>query len=271
MIMESHNSKSSLSEKREDSIEELKNKNAGKNVFETLLNIFLEEKESNRIKYEDLSNHIDKLKVYFDEKINVLKDNTHENLEELKYYLDQLNKNIKENAEKNSTYNDDFDTIRNEMLHLKKQKEDDINLMKSSIQAYSTKIKNVYCIFKNIVVLLEMISIMNKNIETIKEELTNSQENIKIESKKKYIEILELINNENDSINKKIKQPFDELNNDIKDIKEYIRGVKDSLENEIKDIKSAISTNKKSIDEKISPITINQKRLMNDFYPTEKS
>lgn len=108
-----------------------------------MLNLFLEENESNKIKYEDLSNHIDKLKVYFDEKINFLKDNTHENLEELKYYLDQLNKNNKDNAEKNSTYKDDFDTIRNEILNLKKQKEDDIDLMKSSIQAYSSKIKNV--------------------------------------------------------------------------------------------------------------------------------
>lgn len=112
---------------------------------------------------------------------------------------------------------------------------------------------------------------MNKNIESIKEELTNFQENIKIESKKKYIEILELINNENETINKKIKQSHDELNNDIEDIKKYIRGVKDSLENEIKDIKSVISTNKISIDDKINSITINQKKLMNDFYPTEKS
>lgn len=52
---------------------------------------------------------------------------------------------------------------------------------------------------------------MNKNIESIKEELTNFQENIKIESKKKYIEILELINNENETINKKIKQSRDEV------------------------------------------------------------
>ncbi|GAW82559.1 hypothetical protein, conserved [Plasmodium gonderi] len=254
--MERCNAKSLSSEKYEDVTETSKKKDLGKNVFETLQDLFLEEKENNKRKYEDLSEHIDKMKSYFDEKINSLKDNTHENLEELKYYLDQLNKNNKVNVLENNTFMDDFEIVKNDIVKLKKQKEESTNLIKTSMRTYFDKIK-------------AMLSVMNTNIENVKEELANYKESNQINSKKQNIEILQLINEENETLNKKLEASLNNLNNDMRDVKENIYNFKEYIEGQIRDIKNEAYINKKEIDEKINEISINQKKLLNDFYPSE--
>ncbi|ETW28131.1 hypothetical protein PFFCH_04482 [Plasmodium falciparum FCH/4] len=122
-------------------------KNLDRNVFETLKNVFLEEQENNKRKYEELSDHLDKMKTYFDEKINSLKNNTHENFEELKYYLDNLNKKNKDTISESNTFQENIDAIQNDISKLKKDKEENTNLIKSSIRTYFDKMKNVKYIY----------------------------------------------------------------------------------------------------------------------------
>ncbi|KJP86921.1 hypothetical protein AK88_03430 [Plasmodium fragile] len=245
---------------KDDSIkgaaEALKKKDAGKNVFETLHNLFLEEKESNKRKHEDLSEHIDKMKAYFDEKINSLKDNTHENLEELKYYLDQLNRNNKDKATDNNTFLDELEIVKNDVNKLKKEKEENINLIKTSMRTYFDKIKG-------------MLSVMNANIESVREELATYKENNQIDNKKKNIEILQLINEENEALNKKMEESLNSLSSDICEATEQIINFKEHMENQVKDIKNETDMNKREMDEKTNELTTNQKKLLNDFYPSE--
>ncbi|CRG94723.1 conserved Plasmodium protein, unknown function [Plasmodium gallinaceum] len=245
-------------EKHEEIIECLKNKDLGKNVFETLENFFLEEKENNKNNYKELYHLINKIKTDFDDKINSLKDNTHENFEELKYYMDELNKNNKENTLDSNSFKDDIDFIKDDLLNLKKQKDENINLIKSSTRTYFDKIKS-------------MLNIMNINIENVKEEITKYKENNEIENKKKYIEILQLINDENEILNKRREESVNYINEEIKQVKEYINGFKESLEKHIKNIEYKIEINKKEIDEKINTISKNQKKFLEDFYPSYKN
>ncbi|KAI4836755.1 hypothetical protein MKS88_004559 [Plasmodium brasilianum] len=270
------NKKNLSYEKNEEVLETLKNKlylynttilsckNIGKNVFETLQNLFLEEKENNNRKYEDLSEHIDKMKTYFDEKINSLKDNTHENFEELKYYLDHLNKSSENSTTESNTFKNDFDLVKNDVLKLKKQQEENINLIKSSTRTYFDKIKSVQVHNKSVY----MLNVMNTNIENIREELTNYKENNQIENKKKNIEILQLINDENETLNKKMEESLNYLSTHITEVKEHAYHFKEYIENQIKDIKYEKELNKKEIDEKINTICTNQKKLRDDFYPS---
>ncbi|SCO94045.1 conserved Plasmodium protein, unknown function [Plasmodium malariae] len=270
------NKKNLSYEKNEEVLETLKNKlylynttilsckNIGKNVFETLQKLFLEEKENNNRKYEDLSEHIDKMKTYFDEKINSLKDNTHENFEELKYYLDHLNKSSENSTTESNTFKNDFDLVKNDVLKLKKQQEENINLIKSSTRTYFDKIKSVQVHNKSVY----MLNVMNTNIENIREELTNYKENNQIENKKKNIEILQLINDENETLNKKMEESLNYLSTHITEVKEHAYHFKEYIENQIKDIKYEKELNKKEIDEKINTICTNQKKLRDDFYPS---
>ncbi|CAA9989621.1 conserved Plasmodium protein, unknown function [Plasmodium knowlesi strain H] len=254
--MDHFNVKTPSPEKNKGASEALKKKDAGKNVFETLHNLFLEEKESNKRKHEDLSEHIDKMKAYFDEKINSLKDNTHENLEELKYYLDQLNRNNKDKATDNNTFMEEFEIVKNDVNKLKKEKEENINLIKTSMRTYFDKIKG-------------MLSVMNANIESVKEELANYKENSQIDNKKKNIEILQLINEENEALNKKMEESLNSLSSDMREAKEQIINFKEHMENQVKDIKNETDTNKREMDGKTNELTINQKKILNDFYPSE--
>ncbi|VWU49311.1 conserved protein, unknown function [Hepatocystis sp. ex Piliocolobus tephrosceles] len=249
--------KSSLKQ-YEDVIEALKNKEFGQTVFDVLQNIFLEEKENTKLKYENLVDQIEKIKIYFDEKVDALKNNTHENLVEIKYYLDQLNKNNKENAAENNTLKDDFCALQDDILKLKKQKEENINIMKTSMRTYFDKIKN-------------MLNVMNTNVESIQKELITYKENNTIENKKKNIEILQIINDENEKLNKRLEESFNSLNKDIREINEYISCFKDSVTNSVKDIEQKIEINIKEIDKKFHTISINQKQLLDDFYTSEKS
>ncbi|SBS86630.1 conserved Plasmodium protein, unknown function [Plasmodium ovale curtisi] len=292
--MEKNKVKKLSQERNEDANDTLKNKNVGKdarsetganagktakmaegmatgkaeskNVFEKLQNLFIEEGENNKRKYEDLSEHIDKMKTYFDEKINSLKDNTHENLEELKYYLDQLNKNNKGNITESNTFKDDFDLVKIDMIKLKKQKEDNVNLIKSSMRTYFDKIKSV-----RMHVDLCMLSATNANIESIREELTNYKENNQIENKKRNIEILQLINDECEILNKKIEESLNSLSTDVREARENMCRFKEYMENQMTEIKCSMEANKKEMDDKINAIYTNQKKLMEDFYPSEKS
>ncbi|CRH01398.1 conserved Plasmodium protein, unknown function [Plasmodium relictum] len=245
-------------EKYEEIIESLRNKDLSKNVFETLQNFFLEEKENNKKNYEELNHLIDKIKTDFDDKINSLKDNTHENFEELKYYLDELNKNNKNNTLDSNSFKDDIDFIKDDLLNLKKQKEENINLIKSSTRTYFDKIKSI-------------LNVMNINIENIKEEISKYKENNEIENKKKYIEILQLINDENEALNKKREESVNFINNEVNQVKEYISDFKEHLEKQIKSIEYKIEINKREIDEKINTISKNQKKFLDDFYPSYKS
>ncbi|SBT78408.1 conserved Plasmodium protein, unknown function [Plasmodium ovale] len=256
--MEKNKVKKLSQERNEDANDTLKNKAEGKNVFEKLQNLFLEEGEINKRKYEDLSEHIDKMKAYFDEKINSLKDNTHENLEELKYYLDQLNKNSKGNITESNTFKDDFDLVKIDMIKLKKQKEENVNLIKSSMRTYFDKIKS-------------MLSATNANIESIREELTNYKENNQIENKKRNIEILQLINDECEILNKKIEESLNSLSKDMREARENMCRFKEYMENQMTEMKCSMEANKKEMDDKINAIYTNQRKLMEDFYPSEKS
>ncbi|ETW46453.1 hypothetical protein PFMALIP_05359 [Plasmodium falciparum MaliPS096_E11] len=140
--MDKTNIKNVAGEKNKELLETPESDNLDRNVFETLKNVFLEEQENNKRKYEELSDHLDKMKTYFDEKINSLKNNTHENFEELKYYLDNLNKKNKDTISESNTFQENIDAIQNDISKLKKDKEENTNLIKSSIRTYFDKMKN---------------------------------------------------------------------------------------------------------------------------------
>ncbi|GAB68058.1 hypothetical protein PCYB_126230 [Plasmodium cynomolgi strain B] len=117
----------------------------------------------------------------------------------------------------------------------------------------------------------KMLSVMNANIESVKEELATYKENNQIDNKKKNIEILQLINEENEALNKKMEESLNSLSNDMREAKEQIINFKEHMENQVKDIKNETDTNKREMDEKANELTINQKKLLNDFYPSEMS
>ncbi|SOV83454.1 conserved Plasmodium protein, unknown function [Plasmodium sp. gorilla clade G3] len=255
--MEKTNIKNVSGGKSKEVLETPKSDNLDRNVFETLKKVFLEEQENNKRKYEELSDHLDKMKTYFDEKINSLKNNTHENFEELKYYLDNLNKKNKDTILESNTFQENIDSIQNDISKLKKDKEENTNHIKSSIRTYFDKMKNT-------------LNLMNTHIEKVKEEFTNYKENNEIENRKKNIDILQLINEENETLNKSMEKSLNDINNDIKDVKEQVIYFKDYVEKRIKEIKNIMDMNKKEIDEKIEHIYMNQKKLMGDFYPYKK-
>ncbi|SPJ12892.1 conserved Plasmodium protein, unknown function [Plasmodium sp. DRC-Itaito] len=256
--MDKTNIKNVAGGKNKELLETPESDNLDRNVFETLKKVFLEEQENNKRKYEELSDHLDKMKTYFDEKINSLKNNTHENFEELKYYLDNLNKKNKDTILESNTFQENIDDIQNDISKLKKDKEENTNLIKSSIRTYFDKMKST-------------LNLMNTHIENVKEEFTNYKENNEIENRKKNIEILQLINEENETLSKSMEKSLNNINNDIKDVKEQITNFKEYVEKRIKDIKNIMDMNRKEIDEKIENIYMNQKKLMGDFYPYNKN
>ncbi|KOB88068.1 hypothetical protein PFDG_04516 [Plasmodium falciparum Dd2] len=145
------------------------------------------------------------MKTYFDEKINSLKNNTHENFEELKYYLDNLNKKNKDTISESNTFQENIDAIQNDISKLKKDKEENTNLIKSSIRTYFDKMKNVKYIYMFPFYDSNTLNLMNTHIEKVKEEFTNYKENNEIENRKKNIEILQLINEENETLRKSME------------------------------------------------------------------
>ncbi|SOV19468.1 conserved Plasmodium protein, unknown function [Plasmodium gaboni] len=256
--MEKTNIKDVAGEKNKEAVETPESYNSDRNVFETLKKLFLEEQENNKRKYEELSDHLDKMKIYFDEKINSLKNNTHENFEELKYYLDNLNKKNKDTLLESNSFQESMDAIQSDISKLKKDKEENTNLIKSSIKTYFDKIKST-------------LNLMNTHVEKMKEEFTNYKENNEIENRKKNIDILQLINEENETLSKSMEKSLNNINNDIKDVKEHITYFKEHVEKQIKDINNIMEINRKEIDERIEHIYMNQKKLMGDFYPYKKN
>ncbi|KYN96117.1 hypothetical protein PGSY75_1452800 [Plasmodium gaboni] len=256
--MEKTNIKDVAGEKNKEAVETPESDNSDRNVFETLKKLFLEEQENNKRKYEELSDHLDKMKIYFDEKINSLKNNTHENFEELKYYLDNLNKKNKDTLLESNSFQESMDAIQSDISKLKKDKEENTNLIKSSIKTYFDKIKST-------------LNLMNTHVEKMKEEFTNYKENNEIENRKKNIDILQLINEENETLSKSMEKSLNNINNDIKDVKEHITYFKEHVEKQIKDINNIMEINRKEIDERIEHIYMNQKKLMGDFYPYKKN
>ncbi|SOV19547.1 conserved Plasmodium protein, unknown function [Plasmodium sp. gorilla clade G2] len=256
--MEKTNIKDVAGGKNKEAVETPEIDNSDGNVFETLKKLFLEEQENNKRKYEELSDHLDKMKIYFDEKINSLKNNTHENFEELKYYLDNLNKKNKDTLLESNTFQESMDAIQSDISKLKKDKEENTNLIKSSIKTYFDKIKST-------------LNLMNTHVEKMKEEFTNYKENNEIENRKKNIDILQLINEENETLSKSMEKSLNNINSDIKDVKEHITYFKEHVEKQIKDINNIMEINRKEIDERIEHIFMNQKKLMGDFYPYKKN
>lgn len=61
------------------------------------------------------------------------------------------------------------------------------------------------------------------------------------------------------------------LSSDMREAKEQIITFKEHMENQVKGIKNETDTNKREMDEKTNELALNQKKLLNDFYPSEMS